>query len=236
MYDKNSMTGKLNQLFEESGLSQDKFAKKCGLSLAALKNFLTGRTPNTESLLKICQACSVSADWLLGLSDVREPSADLRAVCEYTGLSEKAVETLRADGNGMQQTKADSLSDLIETSQFINLLIEYDYFLDTLENMTVEDLKEMVPYSGADGKIELGRNATALFFRNNIVSQMGSICNDKYEKAIADISKGSLIFYSSGDGRKIGLDKSTIEQMNKNHHKNPNGNGDIAEVEIETEE
>ena len=109
MYKKNVTTQRLEALLVDSGLSQEKFADRCGLSLAALKNYISSekpRLPNTESLLKICKAFSVSADWLLGLSDVRQPSADLRGVCEYTGLSEESVKMLVIMKNSCRQPLA----------------------------------------------------------------------------------------------------------------------------------
>ena len=36
----------------------------------------------------------VSADWLLGLTDVRTPDSSVRNICQYTGLNENAVKTL----------------------------------------------------------------------------------------------------------------------------------------------
>ena len=47
------------------------FARKCGLSQPLMSMYFKGiRTPGAEHLRKICQESGVSADYLLGLSDV----------------------------------------------------------------------------------------------------------------------------------------------------------------------
>lgn len=57
--------------------------------------FLQGNKQMTvKFLMQFAEYFGVSADYLLGLSDVETPNTDLRAVCEYTGLSQKSVETL----------------------------------------------------------------------------------------------------------------------------------------------
>ncbi len=48
------------------------------------------RVPDSSMLMWICQKCGVSADWLLGLSDVKAPEADVKSACKATGLHENA--------------------------------------------------------------------------------------------------------------------------------------------------
>ncbi len=47
--------------------------------------------PSTKKLLTIARYFNVSLDYLIGLSDVKNPNAEIKAICEYTGLSEKSV-------------------------------------------------------------------------------------------------------------------------------------------------
>ncbi len=57
--------------------------------------FVSGtRIPNVEQLAKIASFCGVSADYLLGISDVASPSIETKAICGRTGLSDSAVESL----------------------------------------------------------------------------------------------------------------------------------------------
>lgn len=66
-----------------------------GLSLSAVINYQTGkRTPDIAFLHKLAEHYHVSADYLLGLSDVKSTEQNINIACEVTGLSEKAVEHL----------------------------------------------------------------------------------------------------------------------------------------------
>ena len=52
------------------------------------------RMPNIEQIEKIADHCNVSADFLLGRTDVKTPDTDIRAICDYTGMNEEAVGAL----------------------------------------------------------------------------------------------------------------------------------------------
>ncbi len=73
------------------------FAEKIGVSLPTAGFYLNGdRLPDALGVHDIASKCEVSADWLLGLSDVQKSDADLRVVCEYTGLTEQSVDILHS--------------------------------------------------------------------------------------------------------------------------------------------
>ena len=51
------------------------FATKCGIAQPMMDRYLKGEnTPSGEKIIQICIKNSCSADWLLGLSDVRSNS------------------------------------------------------------------------------------------------------------------------------------------------------------------
>lgn len=92
-----SFRERLNQLLTESGNTIVAFAEFLGTSRQSLGYYLNGeRIPDALMVKQICKRCNVSSDWLLGLSDVKQPDADLRAVCEYTGLSSQAASSLHS--------------------------------------------------------------------------------------------------------------------------------------------
>lgn len=73
------------------------FADKLGMSRATVGFYSAGqRIPDALGIKTIAEKCGVSADWLLGLSDVQDRSAELRQICNYTGLSSQAVRSLHA--------------------------------------------------------------------------------------------------------------------------------------------
>ena len=92
---------RLNELLKDFRAEDPKrtigaFATFLGTSRQSLGYYLNGeRLPDAEMVKSICEKCRVSADWLLGLSDVKKPDAELQGVCAFTGLSPEAVEALQ---------------------------------------------------------------------------------------------------------------------------------------------
>ena len=81
----------------QGGRSNTEFAEFLGMSRQTVGFYCNGnRVPDAVALRQIVEKCQVSADWLLGLSDVRHINGELSQVCEYTGLNERAVEQLHS--------------------------------------------------------------------------------------------------------------------------------------------
>ena len=75
--------------------SNTEFADFLGLSRQTVGFYCNGeRVPDAIILCDIADRCGVSADWLLGRTDVKTVNPDTISVCSYTGLSEKAVNAL----------------------------------------------------------------------------------------------------------------------------------------------
>lgn len=73
-------------------MTQGQFAEKIGVSRPTIGLYESGaRIPDAEVLRDISEKCNVSADWLLGLAEIRTANAKVREVCKYTGLSEQAI-------------------------------------------------------------------------------------------------------------------------------------------------
>lgn len=66
----------------------------------------------------------VSADWLLGISDIRTPDVGIQATCKYTELSEQAVEALGEIAHTLYGTKT------------LNTLFESLYFEQIVEDLS----------------------------------------------------------------------------------------------------
>ena len=49
----------------------------------------------TKTLYALAKFYNVSADYILGFTDVKSPDTNMKAVCEYTGLNEDSIEWLR---------------------------------------------------------------------------------------------------------------------------------------------
>lgn len=72
--------------------SNTEFAAFLGLSRQTVGFYCNGdRIPDALGIKVIAEKCGVSADWLLGLSDVKTLDIDARSICEKTGLSERLI-------------------------------------------------------------------------------------------------------------------------------------------------
>lgn len=96
VFDKNGpFQTRFRNLFNETKLTQEQLANALDVQRPTLIGWLDGRTlPDIESLDRIARHFEVSADYLLGFSETKKPDANMRAVMEYTGLSERAVDVL----------------------------------------------------------------------------------------------------------------------------------------------
>lgn len=92
MFDKQIFAKRLKELREKCGLNQSDFAEKCGTSRGSISFYEKGeRLPDIETIFNMAKHFNVSADYLIGLSDVSTKNETIRNVADVTGLSEKAV-------------------------------------------------------------------------------------------------------------------------------------------------
>lgn len=88
---------RLKAIRTAAGLSQREMAERVGVSNKVLSFYEQGRnTPDAVFIARFAEANQCSADYLLGLSDVKTQQADIRTICRQTGLSEKAVQQIKA--------------------------------------------------------------------------------------------------------------------------------------------
>ena len=130
--EKDIFAEKLRERMRECSENQSSLAQKIGVQRQTISLYTTGQSkPDTEKLSKIAQALNVSSDWLLGLSDVKTPDVSVKAICEKTGLSEKAVTSIMkikglADiGGFIGVNELTGINDFLSTDNFIFCAGEY---------------------------------------------------------------------------------------------------------------
>ncbi|WP_207646998.1 helix-turn-helix domain-containing protein [Ruminococcus albus] len=139
---------RLKKIMEDEHITQSDLAKKIGATRQSISAYLKGdRNPDIIVLKGLADVLSVSSDYLIGLSDFEINDGDMQAFCKGTGLSEKAAIIL-------DTLLSDSISQIIESPNFENLLMRIDevksssesFFKDIekfgLENML--DLSDIV--------------------------------------------------------------------------------------------
>ena len=95
---------RLNTVLTIRKIRQKDLAQALGIQDNAVSYFCKGdRTPNTVQLAQICQYLDVSADYLLGLSDVMSRSLTVQEISRATGLNEQNTKNLMTN----QRDKSD---------------------------------------------------------------------------------------------------------------------------------
>ena len=91
----------LRKLMEESKTKQQTLADALGVRRQTISYYCDGSSsPDWEGIVKIANFFSVSTDWLLGISEVKSQSTDIKSICTYTGLSEIALTSILRETQG----------------------------------------------------------------------------------------------------------------------------------------
>ena len=151
---------RLRELIDNKGVSKQTISAEIGVSRQAISQYCDGSTvPNADKLLKIADYFGVSLDYLVGRTDTPTTDRALRAVCDYTGLSEKAIQWLHTcslDDMDFHKNELNFVSLFITeystrlsdyALKYIHHLqstvIEKEYLVDNKDNISKEDFEVM---------------------------------------------------------------------------------------------
>lgn len=122
----------------QSDRTNTEFADFLGLSRQTVGFYCNGdRLPDVITLRQIAKKCNVTADWLLGLTDVAAPESDKRSICDYTGLNEDSIEFLHtfiADRDEDGVYPAGFTDEIYNPKRFVNDLLS-EHYLDPFFTM-----------------------------------------------------------------------------------------------------
>lgn len=121
--------------------------------------------PNLQSLAEIAKYFGVSTDWLLGLTDMRTPNMDVRAIANYIHLSDKAIERLNSltaiEGGDMYLIM---LSAMIESPELYRLIGQIRYYIDRLTEYEASSNDDPAAFDAAEYKIASERYGVTYSF------------------------------------------------------------------------
>ena len=91
------ITERLKEIIDYLGLTPNAFAAKIGISQPRMRNYLTGRTPDFETLRRICITfVNIEPRWLLtGVGDMLVPSIALASTLELAIIKTQAETILK---------------------------------------------------------------------------------------------------------------------------------------------
>lgn len=88
---------RLRELMKRKKATQQDVAAAVGTTRQAISQYADGSVqPNIEKLYKIAEYFNVSADYLLGMSDVMKSNPDDQVINKMLGLSEEAIDALKS--------------------------------------------------------------------------------------------------------------------------------------------
>ena len=143
-----AMAARLKQLRNEHGLSHQKLSDTLdemlgiGISPDSLKKYEVATehhsTPfknlgmRVEYLTALATLYNVSTDYILGLTDIRSPSADTQAIIAQTGLTEDNVSLLEGFQSQKLTEHLGFLNDLISVIMESDMIVHYFMMKTTL--------------------------------------------------------------------------------------------------------
>lgn len=87
---------KLRALMSETGTSQETLANYIGVTRQSVGYYAQGQSsPDWKGLVKIAEFFKVSLDYLLTNTKIKSADVGMQAACEYTHLSENAVNNIK---------------------------------------------------------------------------------------------------------------------------------------------
>lgn len=115
---KNIIGRRINTLLAETGKKQKELAECLGVKDNVVSYFCSGtRVPNTNQIVEIAKFFRIPSDFLLGLSNVKSTDPNVQNASNFTGLSDKAVETLHFIKEHDSAQGSAGISKLLETYQ-----------------------------------------------------------------------------------------------------------------------
>lgn len=202
---------RINAALANQNKKQLDLAEHLHVQANTISYFCSGkRTPNTLQIIEIAKFLHVSADYLLGLSDAPTTDADLRAVCEYTGLSQAAIEYIREikeikdkHHEGLDEL-CDTLSQILENNNFWMI---YEMICEATEQ---GDL--LLPH--AESLLDIGEKA----LNGDELTSYDKILFSAASRGLAPMYKYEISEYASQLFSEITRYKDRIEKFVKDMH------------------
>lgn len=140
---------RLEQLLIDNNLTQQEFSEKIGISTGAVSSYINAlKIPSILILQMISKEFNISADYLLGITDIPTLDENIQMISKYTGLSQRAIEYLKKLKTGETTDKQLHTQLNIKKLYALNNIIVYDSKYDFLD--LIGDYLYAVPVSRSD--------------------------------------------------------------------------------------
>jgi transcriptional regulator with XRE-family HTH domain len=161
----NTFSKRLKELRGKKTLQE--VSDSIGITRVAMGYYEKGeRKPDIETLYKIADFYKVSADYLIGIADVKTPNVETKTIGNITGLTESAINVLRTEMTLGHKRMIEALNLLIcdmyyqsegrSYRPFVELFANYLNFHDNKKMYALNqrgNMKEAQPYAIDDGVV-----------------------------------------------------------------------------------
>lgn len=130
----------IKELRKAYGLTQTDLGNILNCDRFRIADIERGKTqPNIQDIKKLSQHFNVSTDYLLGLTDVKTSDIDIKAICEYTGVSQRGISRMHTF---FVENKSKNNTFLAGFNLFFGIsldsLLFFDHFYRVIESRVKE--------------------------------------------------------------------------------------------------
>lgn len=174
----------LRNLIKERKTTIKAVGEHIGVTRQAVSQYQDGSTqPNADTLIKISEYFNVSVDYLLGLAQEPTADKDLNAVCEYIGLSSKAVQKLCEISKKNHATaNSDTLSLLVEDDDF-------NYFLALLSGKMCDNENEGISFSIGNARTTIRNSDITDYSITHTITDITDRMKNKYNSRFSTVDE-----------------------------------------------
>lgn len=181
-----SLRGGLKNARRRKGFTQADLADKLGFNLKTIMNWEQGLSnPDLETMMVLAKLLECDLDYLTGR--LQESSHDIHFVCEFTGMSENAIEKICS--SSADKSIGKPLSHMIESREFDKLISSYGIYLEMVSKLSIEDLDGSSFELSEDGTVNLSRNEAIHHFNQRVAKAMSLVCDDEYFGKISRLER-----------------------------------------------
>lgn len=205
----------LRVLMKENGTTQRELGEAIGVRPQTISLYCVGQSlPDVEGMAKICKYFNVSSDWLIGVTDVRSADITARAACEYTGLTEDAVEKLHSYKDIKKESDewpdiTGILSAFITTETLLSFADHLDESMQTRKS-AIETLEDILIKNNDDMRwtiynLQIGTWQDNQLYRLERFEAIDAATNfvngqlEHYNKKYADLYEKCMAIISGGE-------------------------------------
>ena len=114
---------RLDDLISDRKMTAKQISLETGITESSLSSYRNNKgCPGADVVIKLAKYFQVSADYLLGLTSIKSPSAAVQIICKKTGLTESFVKYVIALREAEQCNYMFALNRLLDVDKLASLL------------------------------------------------------------------------------------------------------------------